>query len=166
MHFIWVPDSSTSIRELLPRRPLLSCVLRPLLQVNGLMDWFPVAGRSLQLTFDRWFACILYSSICCPKPPVQVIFFTGFYSPCLQFIYLKSGNSFSMILRSFTSPFFLGLADAILDEFFVFTLTIWPSFRFTSASLKSMQFSHVPLSTGINVSSMHCSSINARKLVI
>ena len=54
-----------------------------------------------------------------------------------------------MILQSFALPVFLDLADAILDEFSIFTLTIWPSFHFTGASLKSIQFSHVPLSTAL-----------------
>ena len=63
MHFIWVPDSAISIGELLPRRPLFSCVLRLLLQVNGLMDWFPVVGRSLQLSFTvfSWHMVCVYS---------------------------------------------------------------------------------------------------------
>ena len=104
--------------------------------------------------------------IFCPKPLVQAILFTRFYYPCPRFIYLDSGNSFPTILRSFSSPVFLDLADVILDEFSVFTLTIWPSFYFIGASLNSIQFAHVPLSIGINVSSMHCCSINARKLVI
>ena len=54
-----------------------------------------------------------------------------------------------MILQSFSLPVFLDLADTILDEFSVFTLTIWSSFRFTGASLKSIQFAHVPLSTAL-----------------
>ena len=127
----------------------------------GFQLWFILCSFHLLYFLDRWLACILYSSICCPKPPVWEIFCTF-----PQFIYLDLTNSMPTILRSFASPFFLGLADTILDEFSVFTLTIWSSFRFTGASLNWIQFSHVPLSTAINVSLMHCYSINARKLVI
>ena len=100
---------------------------------------------------------------------------TGFYCPSLHFISLDSAKS---LPRLYTNDFakvfichFLWLYPKIFRTIFLclhsqFVGSFWSMFHFTSASLNWIHFAHVPSSTGIYVSSMHCCSINARDLVI
>ena len=170
LQFSWVPDSAVSLRELLFRRPQVSSLLRSVLQVNGLIancgSFFAVVVYCVFLTGGmRLFTTLLF----------VVLNDTGFYCPSLHFISLDSAESLPRLyIDDFTKVFvyqFLWIYPKISRMSFLclrsqFVGSFWSRFHFNGASLNWIHFAHVPSSTDIYVSSMHCCSINARELVI
>ena len=129
--------------------------------MNGfmdLMDWFPLVGCFLQLVCSVFFwqlACIfslhfyLLSQTTGPGICLYMILLSS-----LQFIYLDSTESFTRLYVDDFTEVSVQQSHNLVEV------------SFTGALFNWIHFSHVLSSTGINVSSMHYCSINARKLFI